>query len=473
VLRVGLRYLFRLIVIIISCCVSHASEPALIRVDFSRDLGSVRLLDGINKGPLAPGGMLDLTQAHRELGVPFVRLHDCHWPNPDVVDIHAIFPDPEADPDFPSSYDFSLTDEYISAIRATGAQIIYRLGESIEHTSRKRFVHPPRDPAKWAKVCLGIVRHYNEGWANGFHHNISYWEIWNEPENRPAMWTGTDAQYFALYQETARALKHHDPQLKIGGPAVGFSGEFKNGTFSPSPFVVTFLELCRRESLPLDFFSWHCYTDDPSELTRRSQAIRSLLNTKGFTKTESHLNEWNFLPQKSWKPLSKSAQPETRERFYTEMSGASGAAFIASALIELQDAPVEICNLFHGELGGFGLFNENGVPYQNYYALRAFNQTSRSGERVAVIGTTPGKLAALATLNAQRKETTILLVNYRSDADQVRIDLENLPWPTPGKAEIALLNEKSQWSTNRIQVSRSGIQIELKAPSVAAVRLRP
>jgi len=443
------------------------------RVDFSRDLGRVRLLHGINKGPLAPGGMLDLKQAHRELGVPFVRLHDCHWPNPDVVDIHAIFPNPEADPELPASYDFSLTDEYIAAIRATGAQIVYRLGESIEHTTHKRFVHPPRDPAKWAKVCLGIVRHYNKGWANGFHHNISYWEIWNEPENRPAMWTGTDAQYFALYQETARALKHHDPQLKIGGPAVGFSGEFKNGVFSPSSFVVNFLELCRRESLPLDFFSWHSYTDDPGELTRRSKAIQSLLNSHGFTKTESHLNEWNYLPQNSWKPLSKSALPETRDKFYAQMSGASGAAFIACALIELQDTPVDICNLFHGELGGFGLFNENGVPYQNYYALRAFNQIARSGERVAVTGTRPGKLAALATMNAQRKEATILLANYRSDANPVRIDLGNLPWPTPGTAEIASLNEKRDWETNRITASGSRLQIELKEPTVALIRLRP
>jgi xylan 1,4-beta-xylosidase len=268
-------------------------------------------------------------------------------------------------------------------------------------------------------------------------------------------------------------LKRHDPQLKIGGPAVGFSGELKNGIFSPSSFVVTFLELCRRESLALDFFSWHCYTDDPAELTRRSKAIRSLLNSHGFTKTESHLNEWNYLPQKSWKPLSKSALPETRQKFYAEMSGAGGAAFIACALIELQDAPVEICNLFHGELGGFGLFNENAVPYHNYYALRAFNQIARSGKRVTVSGTIPGKLAALATMNPQRKEAFVLLANYRSDADRISINLDNLPWAAPAVAEVALLNEKSAWTTNSVRVSGSHLQIELNAPTVALIRLRP
>ena len=29
------------------------------------------------------------------------------------------------------------------------------------------------------------------------------------------------------------------------------------------------LVLCTRESLPLDFFSWHCYTDNPAELAAR------------------------------------------------------------------------------------------------------------------------------------------------------------------------------------------------------------
>ena len=55
----------------------------------------------------------------------------------------------------------------------------YRLGESIEHTRTKRFVHPPGDMEHWAEICLGTIRHYTEGWANGFDFQIPYWEIWN------------------------------------------------------------------------------------------------------------------------------------------------------------------------------------------------------------------------------------------------------------------------------------------------------
>ena len=133
--------------------------------------------------------MLNVTAEQRALGLPFIRLHDCHWPNPDVVDIHAVFPNPNADAENPSSYDFAQSDDYLQAAAQTGAKLIYRLGESIEHTRVRRFVHPPKDTEHWSKVCLGIIRHYNEGWANGFHMAIPYWEIWNEP-NHPNYWSG-------------------------------------------------------------------------------------------------------------------------------------------------------------------------------------------------------------------------------------------------------------------------------------------
>src|SRR6185369_12846126 len=135
-----------------------------------------------------------------------------------------------------------------------------------------------------------------------------------------------------------------------------------------------FLSLCRRESLPLDFFSWHCYTADSSEPAARARAIRHLLDDNGFRNTESHLKEWNFLPGNSWGPVSRSATPETRHRFYEQMAGPAGGAFIVAALLEVLDAPVNACNLFHGELGGFGLFSDQGVPQKSYYALRAFSE---------------------------------------------------------------------------------------------------
>jgi hypothetical protein len=152
----------------------RAGEPHHLTVDFAEARGELRPLHGINKGPLAPNGLVDVTEAQKRLRVPSTRLHDCHHPNPAVVDLHAVFPNPDADPSLPASYDFRATDEYIAGVRATGAAVIYRLGESIEHQTVKRHVHLPRDSARWAAACAGVVRHYNEGWAGGFRYAIRW-----------------------------------------------------------------------------------------------------------------------------------------------------------------------------------------------------------------------------------------------------------------------------------------------------------
>ncbi len=450
---------------------AHAPGEGL-SVDFREARGEVRALHGINKGPIAAGGTIDLTDAHRALGIPSIRLHDCQWPYPDVVDFHAVFPNPDADPARPESYEFRLTDEYLAAVLKTGARPIYRLGESIEHGAVKRYVHPPRDPDRWAAACLGIIRHYNDGWANGFRHGIQYWEIWNEPENRPAMWTGTDREFFDLYAAASRALKSGFPSLKIGGPAVGHSGKFVDGQFVPGEFVTNFLALCRRENLPLDFFSWHCYTADVGELAARAHAVRALLDRSGFAKTESHLNEWNYLPGNTWSPLGKSAAPEARARFYGDMAGAPGAAFVAAALIELQDAPVDMANLFHGELGGFGLFSEHAVPAPNWHAIRAFNELVVLRRRARTTGQIPGRRAALAAIDPQKKRAAILISHLAANSETVPVTLAN-PHAAAGHFKIERLSALHPWTVAQQGEFRGDLKLSLplEPSSVTLIQL--
>ena len=161
------------------------------------------------------------------------------------------------------------------------------------------------------------------------------------------MWSGTDDDYLRLYRTAATAIKKEFPDLKVGGPALGASGCFVKGEFQPTDFAAKFLTMCRKENVPLNFFSWHCYTANPAELSARARAIRRLLDSKGFTETENHLNEWNYLPDNDWGPITRSGTPAARTRAYDAMGGAPGAAFITAALLELQDAPVDVCNLFH------------------------------------------------------------------------------------------------------------------------------
>jgi xylan 1,4-beta-xylosidase len=178
----------------------------------------------------------------------------------------------------------------LQTIISVGSQIVYRLGESIEHTPRKYRMHPPRDPERWAQICVGIIRHYNEGWANGFQPRIRYWEIGNEPDIGPAMWTGTEKHFFQLFETAAKLIKTNFPNVKVDGPALGGTGDFVNGQFQPAPFFTCFLAHCRANEVLLDFLSWHRYAADTWDLPRRARAMWQVLDAHGFTNTVSHLN---------------------------------------------------------------------------------------------------------------------------------------------------------------------------------------
>lgn len=451
------------------------SAAAEIRVDGTARRGEIRPLHGVNNGPLNLGETVDLSEFYRELRIPLVRLHDSEWPNPDVVDMHAVFPNLHADPEDPGSYRFARTDAYIQAIVDTGAEIVYRLGESIETTRQKHHVHPPQDPERWAAACLGIIGHYNDGWANGFHHGIRYWEVWNEPDNRPAMWTGDDEDYYRLYAAAARAIRDRDPDLKIGGPSIGAPGEFVDGQLQPSPFVQGFLTRCREQQLPLDFFSWHTYSNDPQTYLRRAGAIRRLLDEQGFSATELHLNEWNYLPDDDWSPIVGTAgQGLPRRRFYQRQGGAEGAAFVASVLCSLQDSPLDAANYYSGDTNQFGLFDRYGTPKKTFYAFKAFARLLETPLRLHASAAAEGKVSVCAGLNREETRLQILVANFDAADPQMDVQVRHVPWQGATRLDIFRLDEDLNLELIESGVLAAGdlqLQKTLAAPAVLLIEL--
>lgn len=411
-----------------------------LRIDCSATAGRFRPLHGVNGGPLNAGETVDLTAAWREAGIPLARMHDCEWPAGNVVDFHAVFPRLDADPAEPKSYRFAPTDDYLAGVAKSGARIVYRLGESIEHTRTKHHVHPPADYDRWTAACLGIIRHTNEGWAGGPRLKIDYWEIWNEPENRPAMWSGSDEDYYRLYATAATAIKREFPALKVGGPAVGATGDVALGRYRPTEFVRGFVERCRDRKLPLDFFSWHTYSDDPPIYARKARAIRQWLDELGFAKTEIHLNEWNYLPNDKWDALSPRSQGKPRREWYEAMHGPRGAAFVAYVLLELQASPIEQANYFHGDSSPFGLFSEHGEPRKTYYAFLAFRRLLDTPLRLKATGGTAGQSIVAAGMSEDRKVVRVLVANYASEAKRAQFVVERLPWDGATQYELRRLD---------------------------------
>jgi len=229
---------------VLAMCVPGATHAAeTVRVDFAKPAGRIRAIHGVNNGPVTRGNNADLEPWWKKAGFPTARLHDAHWPSPDVVDVSTIFPLPHRDPDDPRNYLFAKTDDYLAGILRCNAKVIYRLGQSIERHGIRFHTDPPANLDAYAKVCVNIVRHYNDGWAEGFHHGIEYWEIWNEPDIGPC-WKGTQEQFFELYEQVATAIEKHDPKLKVGGPALTGDAFTEKGWGRP------FLDRCRAPGNP-------------------------------------------------------------------------------------------------------------------------------------------------------------------------------------------------------------------------------
>ena len=453
-----------------SCSSSKKHEPE-ITIEFSKRIGKIKPINGINCGPFQRSWRDSAYIAyHAEAGFPYTRLHDDHMPYPDVVDINTIFPLFHADPDDPRNYLFEKTDDYLAPIIKNKSDIVYRLGQSIEHFSNY-YINPPKDYEKWAKICINIIRHYNDGWADGFYYNIKYWEIWNEPEvggnaaEKRLMWTGTMEEYYKLYEVTSKAIKAYNPELKIGGPAA---------TSSHSKIVEPFLAYCRDHSAPLDFFSWHYYSADPYRVVSDAGIARKQLDKYGFNNAESHLNEWHLVYSfKGLRAKDPAKWPEVKKNI-EKINGPEGAVYTASVLMLLQDCSVDVANYYDGKDKHWGLFDTNG-PVKTYYVFKAFNELRKLSGRVGI--KTPSKdnkVVMCAAMSEERENAAILASNAHPEEKSYQIALKDFHSSDKIRSEIYIIDQTHDLdSTETYEIVSKNPVLRLKLPpkSVCLIKL--
>ncbi len=377
----------------------------------------IRPLHGVNCAPhgKASGTNQPLTKKIFEYcGIPHSRTHDCmgSYGGCYYIDVPNIFRDFDADENNPENYDFHYSDEYIKSIVNSGAQIIYRLGVTIEWGTKQYTSHPPKDFAKWARICEHIIMHYNKGWCNGYNFNIEYWEIWNEPEN-PPMWTGTREQFYELYKVSSIYLKEKFPEIKIGGyGSCGFYAVFRDGLsdFYKSfiPYFEDFLIMCKENNCPLDFYTWHIYTGNISEIEKSQHFVKELLDKYGFAKTESHLNEWNYGGE---------------GQGFDKLATMVGASFCASALICMQECGIDLSQYYClNRLSSYNGFIElrtaEFTPVIHVFA--AFNKLFNASNEVLCVKSSdaPDILCA-----GNEIATTLLISNYKKNNTDFVLDL--------------------------------------------------
>ncbi|HFD39453.1 MAG TPA: hypothetical protein ENJ31_06345 [Anaerolineae bacterium] len=315
----------------------------LLTVDAAPSGETIRPLLGVDGGPLPANWQSDnpaLTEQYHEIGVTMVRTHDLGGP----LDMAVMYPDQNADPQDPASYDFETSDRLFAAILDGGFEPYLRLGDS--WTVRGQEQRAPTNPDHWVQAAVEVVRHYDE-MSRQAGVPLRYVEIWNEP-NFKQFWDASPREFYDLFAQTAAALKTEFPHLLVGGPGLASSG----GSLTPQgeQYTQRFLDYLQQHDTPLDFLSWHVYSSDAAIYLQLAAFYRQQLDDHGYTQAESHITEWNTAMQ---------GEDETDAVRNT----ARGAALMSAAWIALQEGGVDVSTFYRGnesEQGNMGLFYTNG-----------------------------------------------------------------------------------------------------------------
>ena len=405
-----------------------------LKFDLSKNDGKFKIMNATNGGPWHKRHANDQFRSnfndYKAARIPYSRNHDSAvcgiYGGPFSHDITNIFPNFDADVNDPESYDFACTDEAILVCLDAGTETYFRLGQTIEHQVKKHGTVPPKDFNKWAQICEHIIRHYNEGWADGYKLNIQYWEIWNEPDLDPddstnkRTWGGTKAQFFDLFEITSKHLKKCFPNLKIGGPALAWNEDWADD----------FLKEMQKRQVELDFFSWHIYCNEPQWLVQKAERLKKRLVKYGYENSESILNEWNYI--KGW----------TDEFLYSikTMHGIKGAVFTMACITASQHSSIDMLMYYDTRPSAFnGVFDfYTYEPLKGYYPLMWYGKFYDT-EYEVICDDSPENIYTLCGVKKDGK--TLSVVTYYTDSEQEAESKEiSIDFGREGKYKIYLLD---------------------------------
>lgn len=475
---------------------SHTSATTRTRtlVVDAADESAFRPLNGVGGVPGPVEGypeFPDMTPLWREAGVTVVRSFDWVSRLDTRNNPTSLFPDWSADPNDPASYNFAITDEWVEAVHAIGAEVMFTVASSIPKNKL-----PAEDIEVYGRVVEHIVRHYSQGWADGPAKPIRIYEFGDQPDFGPLHFAGRPEEFFAMYRAFCEAVQRVDPSLTVGGPAIAFPLE------ADAPYREGFLAFVREHDLPLDFFSFLWFTDgsrDPLDYRYVARELRTLLDDHGFTDTDLTLSYWNYLA------VPSSSAP-----------AAEKGAFQAATAIYLQDTVIDHAFFFRADSGrdphyGFvdpgGVGDVDGNPDERSRALAVAGR-ALTGRRLAVSGGDESGLACAAGRNGdtvrvlvanyvapdnalaprekdrftfripigeQRIELGLTLPPQRSElasagVESVRVEVRNLPWTDATvHATITSLNGVVE-GPHAVTVSAEGaLHLDIPLPPQSAV----
>ncbi|ACZ31677.1 Xylan 1,4-beta-xylosidase [Xylanimonas cellulosilytica DSM 15894] len=289
-------------------------------------------------------------------------------------------------------YVWTYLDQIVDAYLEVGIKPFLELGFMPEALASgpetvfwwKGNITPPADYAEWNALVAATLRHLIARYGRD---EVLSWpvEVWNEP-SLPEFWKdASKAEYFRLYEETAKTVKDVDAGFQVGGPATSPQAD---------DWYVPFAEHTDATDTPVDFFSFHAYATGPAQhvpfgvyqtmhgagsLLEQFARPRTILGGHRLASVPHHVTEFNT----SYRPDNPVHDTAYNAAYLAPTLVGGGdlvdsfSYWTFSDMFEEQGVPAAI---FHG---GFGLLTHRQIKKPTYH-LYAF--MARLGTQVLARG---------------------------------------------------------------------------------------
>jgi len=325
-----------------------------------------------------------LRRIHDELGVRTVRAHGI------LDDDLGTYRLTDGTP----HYDFTGIDRVYDTLLTLGLHPVVELGfmphdlaTNPTHTvfTYRGIISPPHDWDRWAELIRTLTRHLLDRYGRDQVVNNWNFEVWNEA-NLSVFWTGTPAEYWQLYDTTARAIKEVDPDLRVGGPATAAVGWIDDQTTHHT-----------------DFLSTHVYGTPPLDLRPLADGRPLLWTEWGVTATHGH-------------PINDTVFAATF--LLRGMRSAAGridalAPWVASDHFEELGRPQRLLH------GGFGLLTVGNLAKPKYWALTLAQRLGETTLPTTLTGDGADSLVEAWAARTTDGTTTTLLWNGTLDQSKM------------------------------------------------------
>ena len=186
-----------------------------------------------------------------------------------------------------------------------------------------------------------------------------------------------------------------------------------------------------KRKAPLDFMSWHIYCSEPEWIAVRGNKVKGWLLENGFTGTENHCNEWNYV--KGW----------TGDDFIYSIKsihGIKGAAFVSAAIALAQESTIDMLMYYDTRpsvyCGAFDLYTCEKL--KGYYPLYWYGKFYDMDREIPA----ENELDNVYSLCGVDKEGKALVqLTYYSDDDSAGNKTVSVDLGKTGKYEIYLVDE--------------------------------